>query len=326
MKVLVTGATGFLGSHVAELLVREGHAVKALVRKTSKTGLLEKLGAELHQASLEKGEGLDEAVADVDAVVHAAGLVKARSLDEFLEVNEGGTRNLLEATKRTRPGVERFVYVSSLAAHGFSETPEPRAWDDEPQPLTHYGMSKLEGEKAALEAASDLPVTVIRPPAIYGPRDPESFKLFKMVGMRLKIFLGGADHLISWVYAEDCARAIRDALVREHPSGRVYFVDDGRVYTQAEFAGIIEQALGVKAMSLSLPMGIVSFAALMSEMYGRMSNQAVLLTRNKLQEMKQPYLICHGKEIREELGWQPEVQLEEGARRTVEWYRQNGWL
>lgn len=321
MKVLVTGATGFLGSHLAELLVREGHQVKALVRKTSKTDLLEALGAELHHASLEGGEGLDEAVADVDAVVHGAGLVKARTVGEFSEVNEGGTRNLLEATKRSRPGVRRFVYVSSLAAYGFRAHPEA-----EPEPVTHYGRSKRAGERAVREAAGELPVTIIRPPAIYGPRDTEMYNFFKMIGTRTKVFMGSSENKLSLIYGPDCARALYHALTVDHPSGRVYFVEDGRIYTQAEFATVVEEALGVRAMSLKLPLWVVYVAAWLSEMYGKASNRAVMLTRDKLNELKQPDVTCHGPEIREELGWEPEVTIEEGARRTVQWYREHGWL
>jgi 2-alkyl-3-oxoalkanoate reductase len=321
VKVLITGATGFLGSHLAELLVEEGHQVAALVRGTSKTDFLEALGVELRLASLEGGEGLEEAVADVDAVVHGAGLVKARTPEEFHEVNCGGTENLLRAVRRARPDIRRFVHVSSLAAHGFCEVDGA-----EPQPVTHYGKSKRAGEDAVRQAASELPVTVIRPPAIYGPRDVEMYNFFKMIAMRTKVFMGSPQNRLSLIYGPDCARAIYAVLTKDHPSGRVYFVDDGRPYTQAEFAATVEQALGVKAVPLHLPVWVVATAAWFSETYGKVAGKAVMLTRDKLNELKQSDLTCCGDEIRRELGWEPEVQLEEGARRTVEWYREHGWL
>lgn len=321
MKVLISGATGFLGSHLAELLVGQGFRVGALVRKTSKTDFLEQLGVDLHLASLETGDGLEEAVADADAVVHGAGLVKARSPEEFHEVNCGGTENLLDAVRRARPGIERFVHVSSLAAYGFCERD-----GEEPRPVTHYGKSKRAGEDAVRAAAAELPVTVVRPPAIYGPRDGEMYNFFKMIAMRTKVFMGDPNNRLSLVYGPDCARAIHTVLTREHPSGRTYFVEDGRGYTQAEFAGIVEEALGVKAVPLRLPVWMVSTAAMFSEAYGKVSGQAVMLTRDKLNELKQPDLTCRGDDIRRELGWAPEVQLEEGARRTVAWYREHGWL
>jgi 2-alkyl-3-oxoalkanoate reductase len=318
---LITGATGFLGSHLAELLVGQGFEVAALVRGTSKTDFLEALGVELRLASLEKGDGLDEAVADVDAVVHGAGLVKARSAEEFHEVNCGGTENLLAAVRRRRPDIQRFVHVSSLAAHGFCERE-----GEEHRPVTLYGKSKRAGEDAVRAAAGDLPVTVLRPPAIYGPRDVEMYNFFKMIAMRTKVFMGSPDNRLSLIYGPDCARAIHTLLTKDHPSGRVYFVEDGRGYTQGEFAATVEEALGVKAMPLRLPVWVVSTAALFSEAYGKVAGKAVMLTRDKLNELKQPDLTCSSDDIRRELGWEPEVQLEEGARLTVQWYREHGWL
>lgn len=327
MKVLITGATGFLGSHLAEQLVHEGHEVRALVRKSSKTKHLDELGVEKAHAVLETGDGLDDALSGVDAVVHGAGVVKARSPEEFHRVNAGGTENLLEAAKRSVRGLKRFVYVSSLAAHGFSEDGTPRPRHEEPRPVTHYGRSKLAGEKAVLAAKDELPVTVIRPPAIYGPRDTEMFAFFQMISRRVVPFLGNPENRLSLVYAPDCARAIRHALSKDHPSGSVYFVEDGRVYTQKEFADAVAQALGVKtALRFSVPIGVVSAAAVGSELWGRIRGQAMMLTRDKVNELKQSHLICAGEEIRRELGWQPEVQLEEGAKRTVDWYKQQGWL
>ena len=326
MRVLITGATGFLGSHLAERLVNEGHEVRAVVRKTSKTDFLEELGAELAHASLETGEGLREAVQDVDAVVHGAAVVKARSAEEFHEINAGGTKRVLSAVREHRPDVKRFVLVSSLAAHGFGDNGGPRPVDAESRPVTHYGRSKLAAEQAVLEAKDEIPVTILRPPAIYGPRDTEMIAFFKMVKSRVVTFLGSSENRLSLIYAPDCARAIHLALEKDHPSGRVYFVEDGRHYTQGEFARAVEEALGQRTlMSFPVPVGLVRFVAAGSELYGRVTNRAVMLTRDKVNELDAEQ-ICVGREIREELGWEPEVQLEEGARRSVEWYRSQGLL
>lgn len=326
MKVLVTGATGFVGSHLSERLTAEGHQVRALVRATSKTGLLTKLGAELHEASLETGRGLETALQGVDAVVHGAAVVKARSAEEFHRVNATGTQNLLNATLEHNPGIRRFVYVSSLAAHGFSQDGEPRAVDDPPRPVTHYGRSKLAGEQAVLAAKDRIPVTVIRPPAIYGPRDVEMFAFFKTVKTGVVPFLGSKKNVLSLVYGPDCADAIYAALTKDHPSGRVYFVDDGGVYTQKEMGEVIADALGVRGLKFSVPIPLVSAAAVLSEAFGKLSGKAVMLTRDKVNELREPYLICRGDSIREELGWSPSTRFPDGAKRTAEWYRSEGWL
>ncbi len=324
MKVLITGGSGFLGSHTVEALIDAGHQVKALVRPSSDTRVLTRLGAELALASLETGDGLDRAVEDVDAVIHGAGIVKARSPEEFQRVNVGGTEKLLEAAK-TRGGMKRFVLVSSLTAHGFGDR-APRPVDHEPAPVTNYGKSKLAAEKVVLAAKDDLPVTVLRPPAIYGPRDVEMFQFFQLVNRRFIPFLGNPDNTLSLIYAPDCAKALVQTVTRDHPSGRTYFIDDGRVYTQRQFAAILEGALGVRALRLSVPMPVVNAAALGSELFGRVTNKAVMLTRDKVNELRQTCLACPVDKAREELAWEPQTELEEGARITARWYREEGWL
>jgi nucleoside-diphosphate-sugar epimerase len=327
MKVLVTGATGFLGSHLAELLVEEGHEVRAIVRKSSNVKLLEKLGVELAYASLETGDALEAALEGVDAVVHGAGIVKAKRPEEFYTVNAGGTQNLVDAALAHGKDIRRFVYVSSLAAHGFNEAGGPRPLDVESNPVTHYGRSKLEGERYVLSKKDELPVTVIRPPAIYGPRDTEMIAFFKVVAGRVVPFLGDSRRKLSLVYAPDCARAILLALTEEHPSGRVYFVEDGRTYSQEEFVSIVEDAIGKKALlKVPIPIGVVRAAAVGSELFGRLAGKAVMLTRDKVNELDAEQLCAAADPIREELGWRAEVQLEEGARRSVAWYRAEGLL
>jgi nucleoside-diphosphate-sugar epimerase len=321
MRVLVTGATGFLGSHLVELLREQGHEVRALVRRSSKTALLESLGVELSFARLETGDGLDDAVRGVNAVVHGAALVKARAPAEFHRVNVEGTKNLLDAVVRIAPGIRRFALVSSITAEGFAHNGGGR------RPVTHYGRSKLAAEGVTLAMAKELPVSILRPPAIYGPRDAEMFAFFQMVSRRLMAFLGSPENRLSLIYATDCARALYQVLTADHPSGSVYAVEDGRVYTQGEFAAVVADALGIRtAIRLSVPIPVVSVAAVGSELYGRVTRSAVMLTRDKVNELRQPDLTCRGDRIRDELGFVPEVQLEEGARRTVAWYREHGWL
>ncbi len=326
MKVLITGATGFLGSHLAEQLVAQGHEVRAAVRKTSNTKFLDSLGVELAQTKLETGEGFAEALDGVDGVVHGAAIVKARRPEEFYTVNAGGTQNVLDAVRKHAPNLKRFVYVSSLEAHGFSEDGSPRPVDAEARPVTHYGRSKLEGEEMVLAAKDELPVTVIRPPAIYGPRDTEMFAFFQVVNRRLMPFMGDKGNTLSIVYAPDCAKAIVLAVTKPHDSGRTYFVEDGNVYTQYEMGKHIAEALGKRAFPLSLPIPAVTAVAAMSEAFGKVRGQAVMLTTDKVNALRQRYIICSSKEIREDLGWSPEMPFDKGARVTAQWYKEQGWL
>jgi nucleoside-diphosphate-sugar epimerase len=328
MRVLVTGASGFLGGHVVERLSARGDKVRALVRKTSKRDVLSKLpNVELFEGSVERADVLVDAVADVDTVVHVAGIVKARNADEFFSVNVGGTANLVEAARRRRNGKRlRFVCVSSLEASGPSADGTPVPVDQE-NPITAYGRSKLAGEKVTLAAKEDLHVVILRPAAIYGPRDREILEVFKSIQRGLLPLVAGGDALGPWVYATDCAEACVRAMEADVPSGRVYFVDDGcGAITQKQLCADAERALGKKALvRANLPVGLLMTVARGVEVFGRVTNRPVMLTREKA-DMLLHHWVCSSDATRKELGWEPKVRWEEGVRLAVKWYRDNGWL
>ncbi|WP_437777436.1 NAD-dependent epimerase/dehydratase family protein [Sorangium sp. So ce1097] len=329
MKVLVTGASGFLGSHVAEQLVQEGHGVVALVRRSSSTKFLSSLrGVELAYGAIEDAESVRRAVVDagVDAIVHSAGLVKARDEAEFFRVNVGGTRNMLDAAKAA-PSLKRFVFVSSLAAIGPSLDGRPVAPDARPAPVTRYGRSKLEAERLVLAEKDALPVVVLRPPMIYGPRDQESFAFFQSVARRFLPMLGDGRNTLSVIYASDAAAACLRALESDVPSGRAYFIDDGRVYVWRDMLADVEAALGARAfVRVGVPFALMRGAALASEGMSRLTGKPVMLTRDKLNELAASHWVCDAGEARRELGWEPQVSWAEGTRRAVTWYREHGWL
>jgi nucleoside-diphosphate-sugar epimerase len=328
MKVLVTGATGFLGSHIAEQLTREGHTVRALVRKSSKRDFLERLpNVEFAYGSVEDADKVAEAVDGVDAIIHSAGLVKARSPEEFHRTNVDGTRNLIEAAKKRAPKLQRFVFVSSLAAVGPSHDGKPVDGASAGRPVTHYGRSKLEAEAVVLAAKSELPVVVLRPAAIYGPRDQEIFAFFQSVNRGVLPTVGKGDSTNSLIYGADCAEACIKALTAYVPSGSTYFVEDGEPHGFRSMVEAIEDALGKRAkLRLNLPMPVIWLAAVSSELYGKVTNKAVMLTRDKMNEIRQPHWVCSAEKTRTDLKWEPHVGLKEGTQLTARWYQDNGWL
>jgi nucleoside-diphosphate-sugar epimerase len=328
LKVLVTGASGFLGSHVAEQLSQAGHDVVALVRKSSNRKFLETLpNVTFAYGAVEDARAVDEAVRGVDAIVHSAGLVKARGEAEFEKTNVEGTKNLLASAKNHAPGLKRFVFVSSLAAVGPSLDGSPVKPDREPQPVTHYGRSKLRAEQAVLAAKNELPVTVIRPPLIYGPRDNETFAFFQTVSRRVLPYLGDGKNTLSIVYAADAASACVRAIFAEVPSGSLYFVDDGKVYVWRDMLAELEKVLERRAfLRVPIPFFVLRGAAVASEGYGKIRGKAVMLTRDKINELSAPHWVCDAQKTRADLGWMPQVEWTEGARRAADWYRQEGWL
>jgi nucleoside-diphosphate-sugar epimerase len=328
VRVLVTGASGFLGSHIAEQLSREGHAVRALVRKSSKREFLERLGnVEFAFGGVEDADKVAEAVKGVDAIIHSAGLVKARSPEEFTKTNVDGTRNLIEAAKKSAPNLKRFVFVSSLTAVGPSLDGKPVDEKHVSEPITHYGRSKREAERVVLAAKNDLPVVILRPAAIYGPRDQEIFAFFQSVYRGVLPTVGKGDSTISMIYGSDCAEACIKAITADVPSGSTYFVEDGEPHGFRSMVEAIETALGKKAfVRLNLPMPVIYLAALSSELYGKVTNKAVMLTRDKMNEIRQPHWVCSAEKTRADLDWAPRVMLAEGTKLTARWYQENGWL
>jgi 2-alkyl-3-oxoalkanoate reductase len=328
MITLVTGGSGFLGSHVVEHLARAGRPVRALVRQSSDTRFLKSLpGVELFEGAVDDLASVKRAAAGVSGVIHVAGLVKARSAEEFMRVNRGGTEHLLDAALENAGTIRRFVLVSSLAAlrpSDASGTPVPE--DAEPRPVTDYGKSKLAAERAALSKKDRLPLVILRPPAIYGPRDREILAFFKSIKLGILPLLGSTQNKLSMIYGSDCASACVAALDRDLPSGAAYHVDDGRVHTLEEMIMLAEQAMGRKAkLRFHLPRRLVETAALGAELYGRATNRAVMLTRDKLNELFEQW-VCDGSKARRDLDWQPLVSFEAGVQQTVAFYREAGWL
>jgi nucleoside-diphosphate-sugar epimerase len=328
MTTLVTGASGFLGSHVAEQLSRAGRKVRALVRRSSDTSFLRALpNVELAEGSVEDLDSFVRAANGVEAIVHAAGLVKARSADEFMKTNSLGTENALEAARRTKKTLKRFVLVSSQAVAGPSEDGSPVPVHAEPRPVTHYGRSKLAAERAAVNAKDELPVTVIRPPLVYGPRDREVLAFFKAVHTGVLPYMGSPKKRISVVFGADAASACIAAIDADVPSGSVYYVEDGTTRSFEELVLAIEAALGRRAwLRFPLPRPVIEAAAVVTETYGRFTDKAVMLTFDKCNELFAPHWVCDAKEATRELGWAPKVPFGEGAKLTAEWYRSAGWM
>ena len=328
MRVLLTGGSGFLGSFVAEQLAAEGHVLRALVRPRSDKKILEKLaGVEFAPGAIEDRASLRPAMEGVDAVVHVAGIVKARKPADFFAVNTQGTKNLVEAAL-AQGGLKRFVYVSSLAAVGPSPDGTPVPEGAEPRPVTHYGRSKLEGERAALAASDRMPVTVIRPPLIYGPRDRETLAFFTSVKNGVLPMMGDGTNTLSVVYVSDCAAAVVRAVDSNGaPSGRAYFVEDGSVHVWREALKDIEAAMGKRAfVRFGMPMGVVKVAAAATQAWGKVTGTAQMLTLDKVNELTQPHWVCSGAGARRDLGWEPKVSWADGVQKAVHWYREAGWL
>ena len=320
MKVLVTGASGFLGSHIAEQLVAAGHTVRLLLRKTSSRQFLafpfeEALG------DITDPDSLPAAVDGVDTIVHAAGLVKARNEAEFAAVNATGTANLAAAAESSVPSLRRLVYISSLAARG------PGGAKTDQGPITAYGRTKLAGEHILRSSGLAARAVMFRMPVIYGPRDPALVPFFQGTRLRVAPLLNGGRNRISIVYAADAAAAVRSAVeAASDIGGRVYHPEDGEPHTWRDLLGAIETAVGHNVFALPAPAIAYRVAALVSAAYGRLRNRAVIFTPEKMREMSQSEWVCSSTDLERDLGWRARVGIAEGARLTCDWYRSHGWF
>jgi nucleoside-diphosphate-sugar epimerase len=312
---------------VAEQLVDAGHTVRALVRKTSNLDFLKTLpNVEFAYGAVEEADAVAEATKGVDAIVHGAGIVKARNKDEFHRINVQGTSNVVEGAKAHAPNLKRLVFVSSLEACGPSASGEPVP-ADQANPVTAYGRSKLAAEQAVLAAKDQLPVVILRPTGIYGPRDIEILEVFKSVQRRVLPITGDGTGRVTFTYGPDCARACIRAIHADIPSGKTYFITDGHTYVMREAMEDVERAIGRRALvRRGLPFAVFNAVAYGVETYGKITKKAVMLTREKVKALHAPAWVCSTDTAMTDLGWKPEVDWSQGTRLTVDWYRKNGWL
>ena len=322
---VVTGASGFVGSHIADELLRRGARVRCVLRRTSSRRWLEGKPLEIVTAPLDDPSALAGAVAGATWIVHAAGLTSARNAAEFHEANVGGTERMIRAALTVGEPLRRFLLISSQAAAGPSRDGMPVSEAHPPRPVSPYGESKLRSEELVLQMRSRLPVCSIRPPAVYGPRDEATFKVFAAVKRHIHPVLhhGGR---FSLVHAEDLARACCLALEDDRATGEVYFVSEPEATDYDRMGNAAKLALDTWAFRFEPPAWLLSLAGLAGEAVGALTNRPPFLSRQKLREIQSGDWICSSAKIRGALGWMPEMPLAAGFRQTAAWYREAGWL
>lgn len=321
---LVTGGSGFIGSHLVESLLQRGYRVRCLVRENSNLQWIDKLSIETRVGDITAPDTLPEALDGIDHVFHLGGATRARDEAAYYRINAEGTANLVHAC--LDKGLKRFVYVSSLAAGGPSSRDRPRSEDMPDQPLTWYGKSKLEGEKIALGHADRIPVTVLRPPAVYGPREKDIFFYFQMIQKRVRPSLGFRKKYLSFVYVADLVEAIAQAAEKSQSIGQLFYVSDGEVHEMSDIAEAIATALEKKTVRVVIPNAALSVVSFFAELFSGISGKAVLLNRQKIVELKQSAWTCSDQKIRSVLGFEPTFNLDRGIDETATWYRTNQWL
>lgn len=268
---------------------------------------------------------MEPLVAHADYVVHVAGITKAVRDRDFMTGNVETTRALLEAVRSSR-ALRRFCLISSLAAAGPSPTPEPIDESSAPHPITPYGVSKLEAENVCRAMSSEVPIVIVRPPAVYGPRDRDIFHLFRWVSFGFYPHTGPRDKELSVVHARDLARAIYQVTVHEGGSGETYFVANEEPYLLEAIADVVSSVMGKRAAHLHIPRWVAASISAVSQLVVHPLGIPAVLSFDKVRDLYELRWTCNAGKIRRQVGYRTEFSLEEGVRDTIQWYRKNKWL
>lgn len=323
MKTLITGATGFIGRHLAKTLHDRGREIKCLVRKTSRVNFLEQLGVELVHGDLNDTISLKTALKDVDTIYHAAGEVFAAQEENYYNVNVAGLKNLLQACSNA--SVKKFIHFSSSSATGPNPQRDIPVTEDSPcQPITPYGMSKLEGEKIIrqLSAQYHIPIIIIRPPLVYGPGVSQSSRVLmflKLIHQGLFRTIGDGNNLVSLCYIDNLIQGLLLAEAEKKAEGQIYFLSDNRPYTVNEIAATIAQEQGKPIPARHIPLWAATPLSISLGIAAKLFRANSPLTRNTVRELKNNWFIDISK-AQKDLGYKPSAEFRDGVRKTVEWF------
>jgi nucleoside-diphosphate-sugar epimerase len=323
-KVVITGASGFIGGRLRDALLASGADVLSLVRPDSPPAARGRSAP----VRYDDPQSLRDVLARErpDYVFHVAGATKGVSYDDFWRGNVQPTQNLVGALLEVHPDLRRFVLVSSLTAYGPSNEGPPLRESDAPRPIEHYGRSKLEAERLLERCGDRLRFTIVRPAGVYGPADVDMFVLFRAAKLGVNLFYGNRDKRASIVYVDDLVDALVLAAQSERSVGKGYFIADGVPYTWGEVQDHIRRAVGRAGVNLHLPAFLVPVAAALGEAASAIDKKPRLLNRQKALMDAQQAWLCSPEAARADFGFVPRIEMSEGTRRTYAWYREHRWL
>ena len=323
---LVTGASGFVGSHLVDKLLSINHKVRIIARKESRLKWIDASKIEVIPCDYNDVESLRNAVKNVDYIFHVAGVIKSKTKEGYYKGNVDATRNLLLAVEKENLDLKRFLFVSSQAAAGPSPKGLAKTEDMECNPVTTYGKSKLMAEAEVKKFTGKIPFTIVRPSAVYGPRDPEILMFFQTLKKGIQPMVGFKEKYVSLVYVFDLIDGILLAASSDKSLYQTYFISSEKGYGWEEIGNISSKILGKKVVKIKIPHFAVYTVAAISQFLSYFSKEATILNLEKAREMVQESWVCSVEKAKKELGYNQKVSLEEGIKNTVNWYIENKWL
>ena len=321
-KVLITGASGFVGYHLIQEALDKGLDVVAAVRSSSKVDHLQSLP--IGFTTLDFGNR-QELVSDIKEksyhyIIHAAGVTKAGKREEYEKVNAMYTRNIALAASESGIAIEKFVLMSSLAALG---PVKEGGQSPVPNPVTSYGRSKLLAERHLAEV--DIPYIVLRPTAVYGPRERDIFLMLKAISRGLEFYIGRGEQQLSFIHVKDLSAVAVRALT-SLPVNKTYNITDGRSYDRYALGNITKELLGKRTIKLHLPVTVTRGAVAAIEAMYSLTGKTLTVNREKLNELTAANWYYAIDEAKNDLGFEPQYNLNDGLRQTLQWYKQQQWI
>jgi nucleoside-diphosphate-sugar epimerase len=328
-RILLTGATGFIGSYFIEELVAQGHEVIAAVRPSSDLSAVKKNSLKTINLNVFDAQVLKTQLEDLapHCVINNAGLTKAKTQEELDKVNAEYAYNLAKGWHEAEINEKhKFLHVSSLAAYGPADFQNDGLVSNKSiaNPVTMYGKSKLKGE-IQLKSIAGLPMVIVRPTAVYGPKERDLFMMFKSINNGLATHIGDGQSKLTFVFVSDLVKASIKLLLSDHV-GKEYFITDGKSTTTKELNSIISQSLEVKSVKFGLPLPIITAVGYISEWLGRLRGKHAFLNVDKLNEIKARDWSCDIQPLINDISYEAEVDLPTGLKITADWYKENKWL
>ena len=331
MTILVTGASGFIGSFIVEEALRRGFETWAAVRKSSSRAYLRDERIHFLELDLSSEQALTDQLRGYtfDYVVHAAGATKCLHANDFYTINYEGTRNLVNAILKLQMPLKRFVYLSSLSVFGDIKEQLPYqeiTEHDVPRPNTAYGKSKLKAEQFLDSIGNAFNYVILRPTGVYGPREKDYFLMAKSIKGHVDFSVGFKRQDITFVYVRDVVQAVFLAFDRGM-SGRHYFLSDGNVYQSSTFSDYLRNEMGHPWwIRVKAPVWVLRVVTFLGEQVGKATGKITALNNDKYNILKQRNWRCNIEPTCDELGYHPQYDLQRGVSETVAWYKENNWL
>jgi nucleoside-diphosphate-sugar epimerase len=322
LKALVTGSNGFIGSHLVEYLLSVNYEVFCFIRPESNLRWIKNLRVQFIHGDCRDKNSLYDAVKDKDYIFHLAGKIKALDWDTYYDANYIGTKNLVEACVEACPGLKRFVHISSIAAAGPSVKGKLKSEEDACNPINDYGKSKLMGEEAVARYSNKLPIVIVRPPNVLGPREWDFFSTVKIISKRIKPLLGNGDNQTSICFVQDLVKGIVMAATNKNAVGNTYYITDGNTYSWRKITDTIVKELGLSKFIIPLPHHCILILALIIQILMRIKRSETMISPRRIIQLRHLYWIYDSSKAERELGFRPAISLEEGIKISISWYRE----